>query len=129
VPFSAYGKAGFPPQSSICAAQQGDEEAVRAGARRRHDDAALLVDMALRSLSLPGRLLETWGRAEHLHGGAAELTWSRVDLGALVHECVTDIRSLLIPLNAIIYSTDWPATHFCYVIRTWPKELATSLPS
>lgn len=55
-----------------------------------------LIGLALRSLRYAGRLLETWGRAEHLQQGRTELSWAQVDLGELVRECVADVRAVLI---------------------------------
>lgn len=50
-----------------------------------------LVEVALRNVRLATRLLQTWGRAEQLKEGRAELSWAQVDLGALVRECVADV--------------------------------------
>lgn len=55
-----------------------------------------MVSVALRSLRLAARLLESLGRAEDLQKGWAELSWAQVDLGGLVRECVTDVGSVLV---------------------------------
>ena len=53
--------------------------------------ASELVAVARRHVRLAGRLLETWGRAERLHAGRADLSWTEVDLGEVVRECVGDV--------------------------------------
>lgn len=62
----------------------------------RHEPASVeqLVEIALRNVRLASRLLTTWGKAERLTQGLAELSWTQVDLGGLVRDCVADLDVL-----------------------------------
>lgn len=60
-----------------------------------------MVQVAQRNLRLAGHLLESLGRAEHLQTGRAELSWTQVDLGELVRECVADVGAVLVDRHEV----------------------------
>lgn len=55
-----------------------------------------MAEIAVRSLRLASRLLESLGRAERLQTGRSELSWDQVELGELVRECVAEVRGVLV---------------------------------
>lgn len=63
----------------------------------RHDPAVVdqTLEVARRNVRAAIHLLEGLGSLEDLRVGRIELSWEMVDLGALVHACVDDVRGVV----------------------------------
>ena len=55
-----------------------------------------MVEMAQRNLRLATHLVQNLSSVQDMQAGRVELSWTPVDLVALVHECADDVRGVLV---------------------------------
>lgn len=76
----------------------------------RHDPAVVdqTLEVARRNVRVAIHLLEGLGSLEDLRVGRVELSWAMVDLGALVHACVDDVRGVVAARRTIDVVVEQP---------------------